>query len=67
MKDIRALDNDTIKKYHASYYRPNNLCVIVTGKVLDCARVAICFHLNGSGECAGVRAWLRNEKMSYSK
>lgn len=40
MADIRALDNATIQKYHRDYYRPNNLCIIVTGKVsaLDLAK-----------------------------
>eukprot|EP01006_Ploeotia_vitrea_P026948 TRINITY_DN59857_c0_g1_i1.p1 TRINITY_DN59857_c0_g1~~TRINITY_DN59857_c0_g1_i1.p1 ORF type:complete len:1040 (-),score=119.02 TRINITY_DN59857_c0_g1_i1:150-3209(-) len=33
MADLRTLTNDTIKKFHAAHYRPNNLCLIITGKV----------------------------------
>ena len=33
MADIRALDNATVQNYHRDFYRPNNLCIIVTGSV----------------------------------
>jgi Zn-dependent M16 (insulinase) family peptidase len=32
-KNLRTLDADTIRKYHADNYRPDNLCVIVTGSI----------------------------------
>lgn len=32
-KNLRTLSADTIRKYHADNYRPDNLCVIVTGSV----------------------------------
>lgn len=32
-KNLRVLENDTIRKYHADNYRPDNLCVIVAGSV----------------------------------
>ena len=36
LKDIRnRLSNQRIRDYHAEAYRPENLCVIVTGTVLD--------------------------------
>lgn len=30
-KNLRTLDADTIRKYHADNYRPDNLCIIITG------------------------------------
>lgn len=33
MSELRHLTNDQIKKFHASMYRPDNLCVIITGLV----------------------------------
>ncbi|ORZ40886.1 hypothetical protein BCR44DRAFT_1423978 [Catenaria anguillulae PL171] len=33
MRKLRELTIDEIRKYHARYYRPDNLCLIVTGKV----------------------------------
>eukprot|EP01012_Entosiphon_sulcatum_P051926 TRINITY_DN7130_c0_g1_i5.p1 TRINITY_DN7130_c0_g1~~TRINITY_DN7130_c0_g1_i5.p1 ORF type:complete len:865 (+),score=132.53 TRINITY_DN7130_c0_g1_i5:515-3109(+) len=33
MADIRALTNATIKNFHKEFYRPDNLCVIITGVV----------------------------------
>lgn len=35
LHDIRLLDNNTIKQYHASYYQPNNLTLIITGDIDD--------------------------------
>ena len=32
-KNLRTLEADTIRKYHADNYRPDNLCIIVTGSV----------------------------------
>lgn len=32
-KNLRTLDAETIRKYHADNYRPDNLCIIVTGSV----------------------------------
>lgn len=32
-ENLRTLQNDTIRKYHADNYRPDNLCVIITGTV----------------------------------
>lgn len=31
MADLRVLTNSTIRKYHESYYRPDNLCLIIVG------------------------------------
>lgn len=31
LKDLRELTNDRVRAYHASYYRPENLCIIITG------------------------------------
>ena len=33
MVQLRRLKNDAIKRYHAEYYRPNNCCLVVTGRV----------------------------------
>jgi Zn-dependent M16 (insulinase) family peptidase len=33
MSDLRTLTVDTIRKYHASFYRPDNLSLIITGEV----------------------------------
>jgi len=33
LKELRELTNKTVQEYHKSYYRPENLCVIVTGQV----------------------------------
>eukprot|EP00698_Gefionella_okellyi_P009668 TRINITY_DN2477_c0_g1_i3.p1 TRINITY_DN2477_c0_g1~~TRINITY_DN2477_c0_g1_i3.p1 ORF type:complete len:857 (+),score=228.50 TRINITY_DN2477_c0_g1_i3:509-3079(+) len=33
MSNLRALSADTIRQYHHSFYRPDNLCVIITGQV----------------------------------
>ncbi|VEU19767.1 DEKNAAC100497 [Brettanomyces naardenensis] len=32
-KNLRTLKNDTIRQYHADNYRPDNLCVIISGSV----------------------------------
>mmetsp|Transcript_23076 Transcript_23076/g.64999 ORF Transcript_23076/g.64999 Transcript_23076/m.64999 type:complete len:1253 (+) Transcript_23076:22-3780(+) len=39
LKELRELTNEMVREYHKTYYRPDNLCVIVTGQV-DCA--ALC-------------------------
>lgn len=33
MKDIRTLTVEKIRAYHKEYYRPDNMCVCITGKV----------------------------------
>ncbi|KAI8972685.1 Metalloenzyme, LuxS/M16 peptidase-like protein [Pilobolus umbonatus] len=33
MERLRELSVDKIRNYHKSYYRPDNLCLIITGKV----------------------------------
>ncbi|KAI8973781.1 Metalloenzyme, LuxS/M16 peptidase-like protein [Mycotypha africana] len=33
MERLRELSVDRIRNYHKSYYRPDNLCLIITGKV----------------------------------
>ncbi|KAI5949350.1 hypothetical protein KGF54_005585 [Candida jiufengensis] len=33
MSELRHLTNDQIKEFHKSMYRPDNLCVIITGSV----------------------------------
>lgn len=33
LKELRELTNATVREYHGAYYRPDNLCVIVTGLV----------------------------------
>lgn len=33
MANLRSLTADTVRKYHRDYYRPENLCVIVSGDV----------------------------------
>ncbi|CAE8685746.1 unnamed protein product [Polarella glacialis] len=33
LKELRELTNATVREYHQSYYRPDNLCVIITGQV----------------------------------
>ena len=36
LKNLRdSLTNEKIRAYHASFYRPENLCVVVTGMVGD--------------------------------
>mmetsp|Transcript_124672 Transcript_124672/g.233120 ORF Transcript_124672/g.233120 Transcript_124672/m.233120 type:complete len:1137 (-) Transcript_124672:25-3435(-) len=37
LKELRELNNETIRNYHKDYYRPENLCVIVTGQVDESA------------------------------
>lgn len=32
-KNLRTLDAETIRKYHADNYRPDNLCIIISGSV----------------------------------
>ncbi|KAH8556354.1 Metalloenzyme, LuxS/M16 peptidase-like protein [Umbelopsis sp. PMI_123] len=38
MKELRDITVDQIRDYHKSYYRPDNLCLIITGK-LDHAKL----------------------------
>ncbi|KAG1456615.1 hypothetical protein G6F56_006789 [Rhizopus delemar] len=33
MERLRELSSDQIREYHQSYYRPDNLCLVITGKV----------------------------------
>ncbi|KAI9276163.1 Metalloenzyme, LuxS/M16 peptidase-like protein [Sporodiniella umbellata] len=33
MERLRELSSDQIRDYHKSYYRPDNLCLVITGKV----------------------------------
>ncbi len=33
MKNLRSLTAEKIRHYHRDYYRPENLCLIITGKV----------------------------------
>lgn len=33
LENLRKLSNETIRQFHTDSYRPNNLCVIVTGNV----------------------------------
>jgi hypothetical protein len=33
MANLRALSYETVRKYHADFYRPDNLCVIVAGQL----------------------------------
>ncbi|CAO3682474.1 unnamed protein product [Umbelopsis vinacea] len=33
MKELRDISVDQIRDYHKSYYRPDNLCLIITGKI----------------------------------
>jgi len=33
VENIRALSNEAVHAYHREYYRPDNLCIIVTGQV----------------------------------
>ncbi|QSL66398.1 hypothetical protein MERGE_000777 [Pneumocystis wakefieldiae] len=33
LEALRALDVETVRKYHSEYYLPQNLCIIVAGKV----------------------------------
>jgi Zn-dependent M16 (insulinase) family peptidase len=37
MSEIRQLTNATVRAYHQQYYRPDNLCLIVTGLVTEAA------------------------------
>ncbi|GES88292.1 metalloenzyme, LuxS/M16 peptidase-like protein [Rhizophagus clarus] len=34
MENLRVLNVETIRQYHRDYYRPDNLCLIITGKIL---------------------------------
>ena len=31
--DLRTLDVETVRQYHRSYYRPDNLCLIIAGSM----------------------------------
>jgi Zn-dependent M16 (insulinase) family peptidase len=33
LKDVRALDINTIRKYYKDIYRPDNLCLIIVGDI----------------------------------
>jgi Zn-dependent M16 (insulinase) family peptidase len=33
MSNLHSLENKAVKQYHKDYYRPSNLCMIVTGQV----------------------------------
>ncbi|KAI8369556.1 Metalloenzyme, LuxS/M16 peptidase-like protein [Radiomyces spectabilis] len=35
MERLRELSVDKIRSYHQSYYRPDNLCLVITGKVSE--------------------------------
>ena len=37
MSEIRQLTNATVRAYHQQYYRPDNMCLIVTGPVTEAA------------------------------
>jgi Zn-dependent M16 (insulinase) family peptidase len=30
---LRKLNNSVVKKYHTSYYRPDNINIIITGQI----------------------------------
>lgn len=30
---VRRLTNEAVRAYHREYYRPDNLCIIITGQV----------------------------------
>ncbi|PKK78220.1 hypothetical protein RhiirC2_730303 [Rhizophagus irregularis] len=34
MENLRVLNVETIRQYHRDYYKPDNLCLIITGKIL---------------------------------
>ncbi|KAG5517831.1 hypothetical protein PMAC_000285 [Pneumocystis sp. 'macacae'] len=36
LESLRTLNIETIRKYHSEYYLPQNLCLIITGKVDIC-------------------------------
>ncbi len=36
LENLRKLTNHAVKKYHAEFYRPENLCIIITGQVNKC-------------------------------
>ncbi|KTW27471.1 uncharacterized protein T551_02970 [Pneumocystis jirovecii RU7] len=36
LESLRTLNIETIRKYHSEYYLPQNLCLIITGKVDTC-------------------------------
>lgn len=38
MQNLRELKVEKIRKYHQEFYRPDNLCIIITGK-LDIQRL----------------------------
>jgi Zn-dependent M16 (insulinase) family peptidase len=40
LENLRALTNASITQYHSDYYRPDNLCLIVTGQVEPAALLA---------------------------
>ncbi|EMR09638.1 hypothetical protein PNEG_02221 [Pneumocystis murina B123] len=33
LKALRVLNVETVRKYHSKYYLPQNLCIIITGKI----------------------------------
>lgn len=33
VENLRKLTNEAVKAYHREYYRPDNLCIILTGQV----------------------------------
>ncbi|PRP76487.1 hypothetical protein PROFUN_15157 [Planoprotostelium fungivorum] len=33
LENLRSLKVDKVRKYHADYYRPDNLCLVITGKI----------------------------------
>lgn len=33
MKNLRSLTNEKVKQYHKDFYRPDNLCLVISGKI----------------------------------
>jgi Zn-dependent M16 (insulinase) family peptidase len=33
LENLRSLNVETVRKYHKDYYRPDNVCIIVTGQI----------------------------------
>ena len=33
MKELRTLTHETVQAYHQEFYRPDNLCLIITGNI----------------------------------
>uniref|UniRef100_A0A7S2WKA3 Peptidase M16C associated domain-containing protein n=1 Tax=Rhizochromulina marina TaxID=1034831 RepID=A0A7S2WKA3_9STRA len=57
MKNLRVLTADQVRQYHAEYYRADNLCLVVTGKVEDMDLLRALKDCEQRPAASGPRPW----------